>query len=149
MFRIRIRYSFNGSFFVTYLRTQLDDGIKTKFWQGTWLLKTSLKESFAALFIQSTQQQDLVSYMGWFEGDTWKWTLAWRRHLNDLEQQQYQQLNSMLLQVFLTRDSKDKHIWRTLVKFIVKNLIRKEEAIKYQDAKVDNLGHFRYKGHFM
>jgi len=39
------------------------------------------------MFRVSTQQKDMVCNMGWFEGDTWRWVLSWKRMLSEEETQ--------------------------------------------------------------
>jgi len=70
----------------------------------------------------SAQQKEMVSNMGWFEGDTWRWVLSWKRMLSEEESQDEVGLHNILQQHYPRRSSRDKITWGQGGHFSVKNL---------------------------
>ena len=67
--------------FLQHLQISVSSGTKIRFWNDQWVGNFTLKDKFPSLFRLSTQQTTLISSMGWFEEQLWKWTLAWKRGL--------------------------------------------------------------------
>ena len=82
--------------FLKHLNLTIENGTKTRFWEAQWLGDYSLQEKFPDLFKVSTQQTTLIATMGWFEGHMWKWALAWKRELVQVECQQAEEMVSSL-----------------------------------------------------
>jgi hypothetical protein len=72
---------------------------------------TSLRDLFPNLFTKSVLPNGVVAQMGIWEGDVWRWELAWHSVLttNELEEAQY--LQTLLQQVSLTKDTMDRCRW--------------------------------------
>ena len=81
--------------------------------------------------------------MGSFEGTTWRQTLSWERQLPEAEQQQVVQMQYALGQLLplptFSREGKDRILWGLKTDNNVKTLSAKAQAIKDQEAMVDNL----------
>ena len=61
---------------VSNLNINIGDGIRTKFRHDPWMQNSTLKERFPLLYNVSSQKKAFVAEMGWFEGNTWRWTLS-------------------------------------------------------------------------
>ena len=72
--------------FVSNLGIKLGDGARTKFWHDPWMQNSALKGRYPLLYNVSSQKKALVAEMGWFEGNTWRWTLSWGRELTEEEE---------------------------------------------------------------
>ena len=79
-----------------YLRLELGNGERIKFWEDPWLQEGILKNLFPQLYVLSRQQNTIIARMGWFEGQRWNWVLAWRRELSQEELKQVNELNTIL-----------------------------------------------------
>jgi len=65
--------------FFQHLRMLVGEGTRVKFWEDTWIGDSSLQKAFPSLYKVSSQQKEVISNMGWFEGNKWRWVLAWKR----------------------------------------------------------------------
>ena len=62
-------------------------GDKIRFWKDNWLGEgCSLDHKYPQLFTISKQQNELISTMGSFHQNIWRWNLKWRRHLFEHEE---------------------------------------------------------------
>jgi len=68
------------------MRMRISEGSRVRFWVDPWVLDKPLQQDYPRLFGISSQQKEIISNMGWFEGQTWRWTLSWTRELS-LEEQ--------------------------------------------------------------
>ena len=84
--------------FTKHIRMKLGDGSKIRFWEDPWLQEGTLKDTFPLLYKISRQKSELIGRMGWFEGNIWRWTLAWKRELRREETQQAATLFVVLAQ---------------------------------------------------
>ena len=76
----------------------------------------------------------MISNMGWFEGNTWRWVLSWNKVLNQEELSAEQSLHNILKQHHPQRNIPDKLEWKQHGAFTVKNLCN--EVSKQQDNGV-------------
>jgi len=60
---------------------KLGDGRSVKFWLDAWTDGQPLKKAFPMLYRLSSQQQECIANMGWFEGQLWRWALSWKQEL--------------------------------------------------------------------
>jgi hypothetical protein len=56
------------------------NGRTIRFWKDVWVVGQSLEERFPHLFGISTQQEAMLSEVGWWENGVWSWGLLWRRN---------------------------------------------------------------------
>jgi len=82
--------------FVQNLKLSVGSGTRIMFWEDQWVGNFTLKDKFTSLFSISTQQTALISTMGWFEGQVWKWALAWKRELVQYEVQLVKELTALI-----------------------------------------------------
>ena len=125
--------------FFQNLEVQLGEESKILFWKDIWLLDKPLMVTFPELFLISTQKQERISNMGWFEGMVCRWTLSWRRELRTEEQQKLMQLQNMLVKHHPRRNEQDRAQWGMSGNFSVKDLLEKANKISKERAEVDTL----------
>lgn len=125
--------------FFNNLSIRVGDGSRTRFWHDPWLQNVPLKERYSALFHVSSQREALVVDVGWFEGDTWRWALAWQRVLTEEEQHQVGQLQSMLTQSPMVRGGKDQLCWCDSAEYSVRAVLKKAWAVGDHGTPVDSL----------
>jgi len=113
----------------------MGDGAKTRFWEDPWTQNSSLMIQFPTLYSLSSQQNVLISNMGWFEGTIWKWTLVWAKELSQEESLQLNELLSLLSQHYPQQNQDDTLLWKDDTKFTVKDL---QQSIT-MDVAIDNL----------
>ena len=118
---------------------QLGDGARVKFWEDIWKGDTSLQNTFPNLYRVSSQQKEVISNMGWFEGDTWRWVLSWKRLLSLEESREEEVLHSILQQHYSRRSLRDKIAWGQNGNFSVKNLYTKAVSQMESEVTVDRL----------
>ena len=120
------------------LSFKLGDGSRVRFWQDAWLLSRPLKSEFSRLFRKSSQQNDFIANMGWYEGTTWRWTLAWNREFTLADQQQLLKLQDLLQHHYPSRHYTDSIQWCQKSKFSTKDLTAKASQLISVNAAVDN-----------
>ena len=103
-----------------YLRLELGNAERIKFWEDPWLQKGILKNLFPQLYVLSRQQNTIIARMGWFEGQRWNWVLAWRRELSQEELKQVDELNTILQQHQPVIDGKDSMLWDAKKNYTIK-----------------------------
>jgi hypothetical protein len=72
---------------------------------------TSLQALFPALYSKSLQQDDAISAMGFWNNDSWSWTLVWTAVLTNSQTETTADLLSLLQQIRPSRDNSDRHRW--------------------------------------
>jgi len=82
--------------FLHHISITVGKGSKISFWEDRWAGDSTLKDKFPSLYRLSTQQEALISSMGWFEGHLWKWTLAWKKALTQSEIKLVEDLKAVL-----------------------------------------------------
>ena len=125
--------------FFSNLKVQLGEESKLRFWLDPWAKEEPLKQVYNRLFIVSSQKRETISNMGWFEGQTWRWTLTWQRELTAEEQPQFSQLLGLLQHHHPVRNTRDIIKWGTKGTFAVKELISKANSLSNEEAGIDNL----------
>ncbi|GLU22974.1 hypothetical protein SLE2022_390100 [Rubroshorea leprosula] len=90
----------------------ISEGSKVIFGRDVWTRSCSLDGVFPCLFSISTDTQDIVQQMGEWVDEAWRWRLRWRRRLLTWEQDQEAQLQNIINNVQLQRDTQDRWWWR-------------------------------------
>ena len=80
----------------------------------------ALKGRYPLLYNVSSHKKALVAEMGWFEGNTWRWTLSWGRELTEKEEQQVVQLQGILGRESPSREGKDTILWCLKLEYNIK-----------------------------
>jgi len=83
------------------------------FWTDRWVREEcTLEHKYNQLFMISRQQHSLISMMGTFSQDNWRWDLKWRRNLfdheNDLAVNFMEDITSISIQKYV----KDTMMWK-------------------------------------
>jgi len=125
--------------FFSNMKWQIGEVSSVKFWKDPWVLSEPLKVTFGSLFGVSTQKNEIIANMGWFEGNIWRWTLAWQRELLSEEVTQLQSLHDLLQQHHPVRDERDGVHWSSNRGFSVKNLMNEAEKINNGAAVCDSI----------
>jgi len=125
--------------FFDNLAVKVGNGRRVRFWLEVWANKKPLKEVFPALFRLSSQQDETISNMGWFEGNLWRWILAWKQAPATDEQRQILQLQTMLQQYPLVQNGTDQLLWCGKPLFSTKSLVTEAMRISLSNVTVDNL----------
>jgi hypothetical protein len=81
---------------------KIGNGRTIRFWKNVWVAGQSLEERFPSLFGISTQQEAMLSEVGWWENGVWSWGLLWRRNFFVWEENLLLQLRQVLAQVTLS-----------------------------------------------
>jgi len=125
--------------FLDNLSIKLGDGTRVRFWLDAWIHETPLKTEFPRLFKKSSQQHESIANMGWFEGQVWRWTLAWRKELTIADQYQLVKLQELLRQYYPSRQKADRIQWCQRSTFSTRELVSKAGQLNQEHAAVDNL----------
>jgi len=110
-----------------------------RFWEDPRTQIAPLKSLFPNLYQVSSQRQVDIARMGWFECQTWRWTLLWRRQLTPLELQQAEELNTPLSRNVPSGEQAIQILWVGKDKFTIKQLEQKENDVLLQEAAVDSV----------
>jgi len=125
--------------FFTALKVQLGENSRILFWKDVWVKDQPLRITFPSLFSISSQKDDTVSSMGWFEGRVWRWTLSWKRELTGDAQQELVELQALLAYHHPERNERDTMQWGTKETFTVKELVLRTNKLLKAEAVFDNL----------
>jgi len=106
--------------FLKQLRVEVGNGEKTNFWEDPWMQEGIIQNLFPDLYNVSRQQHTVIARMGWFEGQEWRWVLAWKRELSHEELQQVAVLQRRLQQYKVIQNKEDKIWWGTEKCYTVK-----------------------------
>ncbi|KAG5060688.1 hypothetical protein JHK87_001717 [Glycine soja] len=88
-------------------------GDKVNFWKDKWLGEEyNLQQKYNQLFLINRQQSDLISMMGNFSQDNWRWDLKWRRNLFDHESDLAVNFMEEITSIPIQRHVKDIMIWK-------------------------------------
>ena len=90
----------------------------------------------------SNQKNELIWNMGWFKGETWRWTLTWLKQFDHDEMKQAEELEGMLTHHCPKREVSDQVFWGSKGAFASKDLTKKVNKLYFQGALVDNLVSF-------
>jgi len=94
---------------------------------------------FPNLYNLSAQQKELITNMEWFEGDTWRWVLIWRRVLSPDQSRDEALPHNMIKQHYPRRSMRDNVTWGDNGSFSVRSLYSKAATIKENGVNVDRL----------
>ena len=125
--------------FLQHLKVQVGDGRRVKFWEDIWVGGTPLQSVFPSLYRVSSRQKEVIGNMGWFEGDMWRWVLAWKRVLSLEESREELQLHRLLQQRNPRRSARDSLGWGQNDNFSVKSLYAKAVTQLENEGSVDRL----------
>jgi len=125
--------------FFEHLSVKLGDGERIKFWLDAWTDGQPLRKAFPMLYRLSSQQQECIANMGWFEGHLWRWALSWKQELTSGEQIQLMQLQDILQQHHPTQNEGDQILWCRKRTFTTKSLTSEACKINQGGVLVDTL----------
>ena len=125
--------------FFTARKIQIGENSKILFWKDVWLKEQPLRLTFPTLYNVSSQKEETVSSMGWFEGRVWRWTLSWNSQLTDVAQQELGELQALLANHHPERNGRDTMKWGSKETFTVKELILRTNKLLEAEAMVDSL----------
>ncbi|GLT37246.1 hypothetical protein SLA2020_115770 [Shorea laevis] len=60
-------------------RWELGDGSRVGFWREIWVGDKSLRDLCPRLYELAVHKEGMVSEMGEWEGDRWRWNMEWKR----------------------------------------------------------------------
>jgi len=126
------------AFFIA-LKVQIGEDSRLLFWKDVWVKDQSLRVTFPSLFSMSSQKDETISSMGWFEGRVWRWTLSWRRELTVDAQQELVELQALLTHHHPERNGRDTMQWGTKETFTVKDLVSRTNKLLKVEAVIDSL----------
>ena len=120
---------------------KLGDGRTVRFWIDTWAGEKPLKSVYPMLFRLSSQQQECIANMGWFEGLLWRWALSWKQELTLDDQVYLTQLQGVLQMYHPVRDRGDRILWCRKTSFSARALLLEASKISQGQggAVVDTL----------
>ncbi|KAL5172857.1 putative ribonuclease H protein [Glycine soja] len=88
-------------------------GDKVNFWKDKWLGEDyTLQKKYNQVFVINEQQADLISMMGNFDKDSWRWNFKWRRNLFDYESDQAVNFMEEINSIHIQRYVKDVMLWK-------------------------------------
>jgi len=125
--------------FLQQLRVEVGNGEKTRFWEDPWMQDGVLKQVFPELYKLSTQKHNVIARMGWFEGQEWRWVLAWRRELTHEEIQKVDALQRCLQHYKVDQSKDDRLWWGTEKCYTVKALQKQLSSRDSSRDSCDNL----------
>ena len=106
-----MKYKINFSLQLNSLK-KVGCGNLTKFWCDLWIGDSTLKSRYARLFSISTQKEDLVAQMGYWQNHRWYWRFNWRRNLFSWEQNMIQDLLNDINQHSFIEGLDDALLWK-------------------------------------
>ena len=122
-----------GQTFLKHMKLSVGKGTKIRFWEDQWAGHFTLKDKFPSLFSLSTQKSAMISSMGWFEGNVWKWTLAWKQELSQQEDELLMQLTELLSGHFPLPNQEDSITWQGKKEYSVKMV----QQLMFLDLEVE------------
>ena len=125
--------------FFKNLSLRLGEGSRVAFWLDVWADVNPLRVVFPMLYSVSSQQNELIADMGWFEGHLWRWTLSWKRELTAEEQAQLTNLQIVLQQNHPKRNVNDQVLWCKKEAFSTRSLVAEACKLRNENVVVDNL----------
>ncbi|GKV34368.1 hypothetical protein SLEP1_g42745 [Rubroshorea leprosula] len=91
---------------------EVGDGSRVGFWRQIWAGNNALRDSFPRLFQLATNKEGMVQEYGFWEGDSWKWEIGWRRKRMGREQDEEKELWKVLGTIQLRKYVGDYWKWR-------------------------------------
>jgi len=109
----KLYHQSDHNIFHQYMSWKVGCGDKVRFWTDKWLGEEyTLQQKYNQLFLINRQQSDLISMMGNFSQDNWRWDLKWRRNLFDYESDLAVNFMEDITSVPIQRHVKDIMIWK-------------------------------------
>ncbi|GKV25499.1 hypothetical protein SLEP1_g34934 [Rubroshorea leprosula] len=93
-------------------KLKLGEGNSVKFWEDIWIGDESLAQKFPRLFLNSLGRSKSISQMGFWNNETWNWSLEWRRPNFSWEEHSMAELWRMLQNIQPIKGQKDQWEWR-------------------------------------
>lgn len=120
---IILRHKHSHSLIANNIHKRIGNGSHTLLWHDLWVGEAPLKNTCPRLFLLSSTPDAFVSSCGFWDGNTWCWSLSWKRLLRHHDIQESEKLNSILEREVLSHDGTDHLIWTPdkLGRFTVKN----------------------------
>ena len=125
--------------FFQHAKLKLGDGMRIRFWEDVWCGNITLQHAYPSLYIISSQQKEVIHNMGWFEGNVWRWVLAWKRVLNMEESREEESLHSLLQQQSPNTTCRDQITWDAGNNFTVRSLYSKVANQTERGGSVDRI----------
>ncbi|GAU44838.1 hypothetical protein TSUD_280390 [Trifolium subterraneum] len=105
----------DGNWFSNNISSNFGDGNDIAFWNEKWIDTAPLRVLFSSLYTKTAYPHGLISNMGSWEHDMWKWELEWNSEITDNELADAQDLLLILEHVRPRRESSDKCRWKAHV----------------------------------
>ena len=119
------------------------NGQNMLFWEDSWISDQFLRDKYPRLYAVSSQKNRAISEYGFWNGLEWVRNLQGRRQLCEWEKHFLEDLQVLLLQVFLNANSKDQVIWKhhSLQIYSVRSFIQPAKGL--QNTHVEPHSTFR------
>ena len=109
----KLYHQSDQSIFQQCMSWKVGCGDKVSFWKDKWLGEgPTLQQKYNQLFLINRQQPDLISMMGNFSQDNWRWDLKWRRNLFDHESDLAVNFMEEISSIHIQRHVKDIMTWK-------------------------------------
>ena len=108
----KIYHQSQHSIFYQNMVWKIGCGDRINFWTDRWAGESTLKQQYNQLFMISSQQHSLISMMGNFSQDNWRWDLKWRRNLFDHEHDLAMSFMEDITSIYIQRNVKDIMMWK-------------------------------------
>ncbi|GKV35303.1 hypothetical protein SLEP1_g43600 [Rubroshorea leprosula] len=96
---------------VNGFRWEVGDGKRVGFWREIWVGDKSLRDLFPRLYELVVKEEGLVSEMGDWEEDRWRWNMEWRRERKGRVRDEEEGLWELLESVQLKKGKEDHWWW--------------------------------------
>ncbi|GKV16128.1 hypothetical protein SLEP1_g26814 [Rubroshorea leprosula] len=96
---------------VNGFKWEVGDGKRVGFWRTIWVGDKSLRDLFPRLYELAVKKEGLVSEMGDWEDDRWRWNMEWRRERKGRVRDEEEGLWELLESVQLKKDEEDHWWW--------------------------------------
>ncbi|XVE85483.1 hypothetical protein DITRI_Ditri17bG0094100 [Diplodiscus trichospermus] len=90
----------------------LGDGSRIKFWDDEWVISVILKFQFSRIYNLAINKNRWVSEFGGWRDNVWEWNTLLRKNLMSWEQQQWNDLLSILKNQCMSNKLADALIWK-------------------------------------
>ncbi|KAL5191636.1 putative ribonuclease H protein [Glycine soja] len=109
----KLYHQSDQSIFQQCMSWKVGCGDKVSFWKDKWLGEgPTLQQKYNQLFLINRQQPDLISMIGNFSQDNWRWDLKWRRNLFDHESDLAVNFMEEISSIHIQRHVKDIMTWK-------------------------------------
>ncbi|KHN15540.1 Putative ribonuclease H protein, partial [Glycine soja] len=109
----KLYHQADHSIFHQNMAWKIGCGDRINFWTDRWVREEfTLEQKYNQLFMISRQQHSLISMMGTFSQDNWRWGLKWRRNLFDHENDLAVNFMEDITSIYIQRYVKDTMMWK-------------------------------------